>query len=173
MVFEGSSPYTKTEDAKDPRASWIFEGTKEGDIFGEYGVDKVRGGAAGFEVDGADFTKGTPRNALILAEASDFRGEIEDIVLAQIPLAIYYHPSEGESIAKASITFFETPNGGAVFSTGSITWISSALENNYKNDIAIITKNVIDRFLDPTAFPKVENNELEEVNRLLGNPEYD
>ena len=173
MVFEGSSPYTKTEDANDPRASWIFEGTTEGDIFGEYGLDQVRGGAAGFEVDGADFTKGTPRNALILAEAKDFRGEIEDVVLAQLPLAVYYHPSEGESISKASMTFFETPNGGAVFSTGSITWMSSTLENNYDNDISIITKNVIDRFLDPTPFPKVGTEELEKVNRLLDNPEYD
>lgn len=174
MVFEGSSPYTKTNDAENPRAAWIFDGTTEGDVFGEYGLDQVRGGAAGFEVDGADFTKGTPRNALVLAEANDFRGEVEDIILSQLPLAIYYHPSEGgESIAKASMTFFETPDGGAVFSTGSITWISSTLENDYQNDVAIITKNVIDRFLDPKSFPKVKNKELEPVSRLQGNPEYD
>ncbi len=174
MVFDGSSPYTKTEDAKNPRASWIFEDTKEGDVFGEYGLDVIRGGAAGFEVDGADYSKGTPRNALILAEAADFKGLVEDVVLAQLPLAIVYHPATaGGSIAKASMVFFETPKGGAVFTTGSINWMSSTLENNYVNDVSTITKNVIDRFLDPTPFPKVGSEELEKVNRVQGNPEYD
>ena len=44
-------------------------------------------------------------------------------------------------------------NGGAVFSTGSITWISSTLDNNDENDVATITRNVIDRSLDPTPSP--------------------
>jgi N,N-dimethylformamidase len=173
MVFTGSSPYKKTKDAENPRAKWMFNGTIEGDTFGQYGIDQVRGGAAGFEVDAADYTRGTPRNALILAEGNSFEGTVEDIVVSQLPLAIFYHPSEAESIIKASMTFFETPNGGAVFTTGSITWISSTLENNYQNDVAIITKNIIDRFLDPTPFPKVDTESLEKVNRLLGNPEYD
>jgi len=173
MVFEGSSPYTKTEDAENPRASWIFEGTSEGEIFGAYGLDRVKGGAAGFEVDAADFSKGTPRNALILAEAADYPGTKEDLILGQLPLAVVYHPSEGESITKASLVFFETPKGGAVFATGSITWMSSTLENDYDNDVAIITKNVIDRFLDPSPFVKPNSEELENVNRVPGNPEYD
>ena len=173
MVFTGSSPYIKTKDAENPRVSWMFKGTTEGDSFGEYGIDQVRGGAAGFEVDAADYTRGTPRNALIIAEGNSFEGTVEDLVLSQLPLGIFYHPAEGEPVAKASMTFFETPNGGAVFTTGSITWISSTLENNYQNDIAIITKNVIDRFLDASPFPNVETENLEKVNRLLGSPEYD
>ena len=173
MVFTGSSPYKKTKDAENPRVNWMFNGTTEGDTFGEYGIDQIRGGAAGFEVDAADYTRGTPRNALILAEGNSFEGTVEDIVVSQLPLSIFYHPSEAESIIKASMAFFETPNGGAVFTTGSITWISSTLQNNYQNDVAIITKNIIDRFLDPTPFPKVDTESLEKVNRLLGNPEYD
>ena len=173
MVFTGSSPYKKTKDAENPRAKWIFKGTTEGDTFGEYGIDQVRGGAAGFEVDAADYARGTPRNALILAEGNSFEGTVEDLIVSQLPLAIVYHPSEAEPIIKASMTFFETPKGGAVFTTGSITWMSSTLENNYQNDVAIITKNIIDRFLDPTPFPKVDTENLEKVKRVLGNPKYD
>jgi N,N-dimethylformamidase len=173
MVFAGSSSYTKTEQAKDPRASWIFDGTTEGDVFGAYGIDRVRGGAGGFEVDAINFSKGTPRNILVLAEAADYPGTVEDVLLHQLPLSVVYHPSEGEPITKAHMTFFETPKGGAVFTTGSIVWMGSTLENNYDNDVAIITKNVIDRFLDPTSFGETKQNELEKVNRNFGNPEYD
>jgi len=173
MVFAGSSSYTKTEQAKDPRASWIFDGTTEGDVFGAYGIDRVRGGAGGFEVDAINFSKGTPRNILVLAEAPDYPGTVEDVLLHQLPLSVVYHPSEGEPITKAHMTFFETPEGGAVFTTGSIVWMGSTLETNYDNDVAIITKNVIDRFLDPTSFDQPKSNELEKVNRNFGNPEYD
>jgi len=42
--------------------------------------------------------------------------------------------------------------GGAVFSTGSISYTGALSFNDYKNDIATITKNVLNRFLDPSRF---------------------
>jgi N,N-dimethylformamidase len=69
--------------------------------------------------------------------------------------------------------FFETANGGAVFSTGSIVWMSSTLDNQYKNDVATITSNVIKRFLDPKPFPAVPETSLQEVERGPKNPEYE
>jgi N,N-dimethylformamidase len=50
---------------------------------------------------------------------------------------------------RADIVFFETPEGGAVFSTGSIAWSSALAHNNYENNVARITGNVLKRFLDP------------------------
>ena len=50
---------------------------------------------------------------------------------------------------RADMTFFETPKGGAVFSTGSIAWASSLAHNGYDNNVARITGNVLKRFLDP------------------------
>jgi N,N-dimethylformamidase len=47
------------------------------------------------------------------------------------------------------MVFFETPNGGAVFSTSSIAWAGSLSHNNYDNNVSRITENVIKRFLDP------------------------
>jgi N,N-dimethylformamidase len=173
MIFNGSSPYRKLEDASDPRATWIFEGTSEGDVFGDYGIDRVHGGAAGFEIDRFNAGNGAPRHALNLARSEPLRETIEDVKLGQLPLTILYHPTKGSPWAQADIVFFETPNGGAMFSTGSITWISSTLENDFDNDIATITRNVVDRFLDPAPFAVPGAEDIDDVDRAPGNPEYD
>jgi N,N-dimethylformamidase len=60
-----------------------------------------------------------------------------------------------------------------MFSTGSITWISSTLENDFDNDIATITRNVVDRFLDPAPFAVPGAEDIDDVDRAPGNPEYD
>ena len=53
---------------------------------------------------------------------------------------------------RADMTFFETPAGGAVFSTGSIGWAGALGTNNYDNDVARISANVLARFRDATPF---------------------
>jgi N,N-dimethylformamidase len=173
MVFNGSSPYRKLEDAKNPRAAWIFEGTKEGKVFGDYGIDRVKGGAAGFEIDVYKPNNGAPRHTLHLATAEPLKPKIEDVKLGNLPLTIAYHPSDGKPWADADLLFFETPKGGAMFSTGSITWISSTLENNFDNDVAVITRNVIKRFLDVRPFPPVGQEEVDPLDRVPSNPEYE
>ena len=55
-------------------------------------------------------------------------------------------------IIRAEMVFFETLNGGAVFSTGSIAWAGSLSHNSYDNNVARISGNVIRRFLDPAPF---------------------
>ena len=52
----------------------------------------------------------------------------------------------------ASLTFFETPSGGAVFSVGSMAYVGALNHNNFNNDIARITTNVLKRFSDPKPF---------------------
>ena len=69
--------------------------------------------------------------------------------------------------------FFETANGGAMFSTGSIVWISSSLEDDFNNDIAQITRNVVKRFLDPKPFPPIPETQVDDVDRNLDKPKYD
>ena len=53
---------------------------------------------------------------------------------------------------RADMVFFETPNGGAVFSTGSITWAGSLGHNRYDNNVARITGNVLRRFVQDEPF---------------------
>ena len=173
MIFNGSSPYRKLEDANNARAAWIFEGTREGEIFGDYGVDRVNGGVVGFEIDRYNPGNGAPRHTLRLATSEPLLPKVEEVKLSMMPLAVYYSPAPEEHSARADLLFFETPNGGAMFSTGSITWMSSTPQNNYDNDVARITLNVIRRFLDPKPFPAVAAREVDDVNRLPANPEYE
>ena len=44
------------------------------------------------------------------------------------------------------MVYFETANGGAVFSVGSISFIGSLPHNNYDNNISAIVDNVLTRF---------------------------
>ena len=67
MTFNGSSAYRKLDDAKNKRVSFLFEGTQEGEVFGDYGIDRVHGGAAGFELDRYNPGNGVPRHALNVA----------------------------------------------------------------------------------------------------------
>lgn len=152
MVFNGSSPYRRLESSRDPRASWIFEGATEGVIFGDYGVDRVHGAAAGFEIDKFNPKNGTPRHALHLATSEPLKETVEDVQLQSLPLSVSYHPPIEDVWAGADMVFFETPKGGAMFSTGSINWFSSTLENDFNNDVAIISRNIIERFIDPAPF---------------------
>jgi N,N-dimethylformamidase len=173
MVFNGSSPYRKIEDADNPRATWIFEGTGEGEVFGDYGVDRVHGGAAGFEIDRYVADNGVPRHALHLATSEPLRKTIENVQLSNLPLAISYDPSPNENWGQADLVFFETPDGGAMFSTGSINWISSTLENGFNNDVAQITRNVVRRFLDPAPFPPVGGADVHDVDRSVVKAEHE
>jgi N,N-dimethylformamidase len=64
-LFEGSY-YRRMPGAADPRTTWTFEGIDD-EILGDFGLSG--GGAAGFELDRADFELGTPPDALILARS--------------------------------------------------------------------------------------------------------
>ena len=46
------------------------------------------------------------------------------------------------------MVFYETENGGAVFSTGSIAFAGSLSHNDYNNNVSRLLENVVNRFLD-------------------------
>jgi N,N-dimethylformamidase len=50
------------------------------------------------------------------------------------------------------MVFFAIPDGGAVFSVGSMAWAGSLSHNGYQNNVSRITGNVLRRFLDPKPF---------------------
>jgi len=173
MIWNGSSPYKRLEGSKSPRGAWIFEGTTEGDVFGDYGVDRIHGGAAGFEIDKFDPNNGAPRNVLHLATSEPLRPQIESLKTSVVPISVSYSPALDDIHAKADMVFFETPNGGATFSTGSINWMGSTPDNNYDNDVAKITLNVVRRFLDPKPFPLLDEAAVRDVDRNPPNTKYE
>jgi N,N-dimethylformamidase len=146
--FDANSYYMRTSESHDPRAAFVFEGVTPDEKIGDFGA---LGGAAGLELDIADPALGTPPHALVLARSLEHSNVYavtpEELISAQPGTDGIEHPK-----VRADMTFFETPNGGAVFSTGSIAWASSLAHNGYENNVARITGNVLRRFLEPKPF---------------------
>ena len=147
--FNRSSWFERRPEADDRRAAFVFEGVAKTGRLGDYGL--ADGGAAGVEIDRCDHSLGSPPHALILASS---RGHTADYRLAVEEILVNEGSVDGTNSdrVRADMVFFETPRGGAVFSTGSIAWIASMPHNGYDNDIARITENVLRRFLEPTPF---------------------
>ena len=98
--------------------------------------------------DSANLKRGTPRHALIVATSENIK---------------WPYDASGEGLVdwryrlnvkgpKADIVFYETPNGGAVFSVGSMGWRASLNHNGFKNNVSQMTGNVLRRFADATPF---------------------
>lgn len=146
--FDISSYYRRKPGAADPRAGFIFDGVDD-EIIGDFGT--VGGGAAGIELDRYDPSQGSPAHALVLASSENHTD------------SYYPSPEEVNNVTsmmdarqnanlRADMVFFETPNGGAVFSTGSISWLGSLAHRGGANSVSRITENVLRRFIDPTPF---------------------
>ncbi|MBX3569621.1 MAG: N,N-dimethylformamidase [Rhizobiaceae bacterium] len=146
--FDISSFYRRTEQSADPRAAFIFDGVGD-EIIGDFGL--AGGGAAGQEIDRYDRALGSPPHALVVARSEDHTEEMM-IGKEDMPAANYIIGGTENPLVHADMTFFETPNGGAVFSTGSITWAAGLPWNGFDNSVSRITRNVFERFVDPKPF---------------------
>jgi N,N-dimethylformamidase len=145
--------YRVLPEAKTSRAAWILDGVT-GETFGGYGLSGH--GAAGFELDRTDIRLGTPRHAVVLARSEGHEPEAPWVLVPEEQLThLTTIPGRKASeLIHADLTFFEAPNDGAVFATGSITFCGSLPHNGFDNDCSRVLKNVLDRFLDPKArFP--------------------
>ena len=142
-LFEGSY-YRRRAAAVDPRAAWMFEGIDD-ELLGDFGFSG--GGAAGFELDRADTRLGTPENAIVVASSEKHQSHF---VLVPEEMLTHVRTWSGEppdELIRADMTYFETPSGGAVFSTGSITFCGSLPWNDFDNNISRLLGNVMNRFL--------------------------
>ncbi len=101
---------------------WVFEGTglRNGDLFGTESLhERVHGGASGHETD--KMSRYSPPGTVLLAKGTN--------------------PDNGG----AEMVHYDVErSGGAVFSVGSITYVSCLLVDAH---ISRITKNVIEQFL--------------------------
>ncbi|MEQ8965879.1 MAG: LamG-like jellyroll fold domain-containing protein [Azospirillaceae bacterium] len=146
--FDLSSYYRRQPGSHDPRVAFIFDGVED-EIIGDFGL--VGGGAAGLELDRADFALGTPPNLLVLASSENHT----DLILVVAEEVLVSSPDltgSQSDLCRADLAFYETPAGGAVFSTGSIAWCGSLSHAGYDNNVSRITGNVLRRFLEPTPF---------------------
>jgi N,N-dimethylformamidase len=150
--FDACSYYRRTAAADDPRVAWMVAGVAD-EILGDFGV--LQGGAAGLEIDAVDRWLGTPPHALVIARSENHSNTYElvseEVLVPHGATDAIINPE-----IHADLTFFETPGGGAVFSTGSIAYAGSLAWNGFDNNICRLTTNVLNRFKDPAPFAMPE-----------------
>jgi hypothetical protein len=98
----------------------VFEGTtlSNGDTFGAATLhERISGGASGHETDKRSLS--SPAGTQLLAKGMN--------------------PDNGG----AEMVIHETSSGGAVFSVGSITWVSALFTDL---SVSAVTRNVLNRF---------------------------
>jgi N,N-dimethylformamidase len=123
--------YERPDGPEDPAAALVFAGVEPGPIDAA-GV--VQGGPAGYEVDAFDPRAGSPVDAVVLASAPMGEGyelwpdELIDDPDAPPPL-------------RADMTLVRRPEGGAVFSVGSIAWTGCLITDD--NPVSRVTENVL------------------------------
>ncbi|UGS36038.1 N,N-dimethylformamidase beta subunit family domain-containing protein [Capillimicrobium parvum] len=140
---EESRPFVQEPRSGDDRGSWIFDGIAADEEIGGFGA--LLGGAGGYELDRIDYELGTPPHAMHLATATGFsdiyQGVVEEVFMANSRQGGTVDPR-----VRADLVYFETPNQGAVFSTGSICWGTSLTHDDCDNNVSRLTGNVLDRF---------------------------
>lgn len=122
-------------------AAWILAGVKERE-FGRYGT---MGGAAGTEIDAVDPVLGTPDEALVVATSV---GHSDDMLEARENFNMTSRILGGARNPRVHSDLVLVPreHGGAVFSTGSISFSGSLAHDGWDNDVARLLGNVFDRF---------------------------
>ena len=132
MGFDESRPYRRLPDP-DPRTSFVFDGVTA-PVIGAHG--RIGGAVVGQEWDNAAGTDVPPYHHVLA------RSEGHSIVPALFGAArAPYH---------CDMTIRFEPSGGAVFAVGTMAWCAAL--NDDEADVSQITRNVIDRFLDPAGW---------------------
>ena len=147
--FDECHPYRRMPDSYHKSVSWIFDGV-EGEVFGDFGL--ALGGAAGLETERYDLELGTPPHTRLLASSTSWSDNYA-VVTEDI---LFNHPgmlgTQAPSV-RADMTYFTAANDGAVFSTGSIAWISALPCFDFQNNVSQVMKNVLDAFQKPGSLP--------------------
>jgi N,N-dimethylformamidase len=143
--FVAGVPYRRMPDSWHKSVSWVFDGV-DAETFG--GRSLFPGGAAGQVVDRYDTILGSPPHARILATSTrlpdEFQHAVEEV--------LFNHQGMGgreDHQVRGDMVLFTTPSGGAVFAAGSAGWCAALAVDDFDNDVARITDNVLRGFLRP------------------------
>ncbi len=132
MGFDESLPFFRRATLPE-YASFVFEGV-ESEKVGAFGL--IGGGVVGQEWDNSQSGGEVPDGHVVLASSRDH---------SMIPplfgtIREPYH---------ADMTLIVRDGGGACFSVGTMAWCAALSHASYENDVARVTRNVLERFLDP------------------------
>ena len=147
-----NSAYRRLPDSFDPRAAFVFEGVGDDEAIGDFDTLNLGWGAAGYEIDRMDHSLGTPDHALLLASATEFDDYFHHVVEEVMHMNSEQTGTTNDMV-RADMVYFEYPNGGAVFTTGSIAWSAALSYNGYDNNVSKITGNVLRKFASDDPLP--------------------
>ncbi|HEX6147461.1 MAG TPA: N,N-dimethylformamidase beta subunit family domain-containing protein, partial [Acidimicrobiia bacterium] len=126
------------------RADFVFGGVDVDQPIGDFGL--IMGGCVGDEVDRWDPALGSPAEAMRLATCEDLNDSyvivVEDTIGTGLDVTSANNPR-----VRADMVLMPTDNGGAVFSVGSMAWVGALSHNGYDNNVSVVTRNVLERFL--------------------------
>ena len=105
-------------------------------------------------MDRYDIEFGTPHEAYLLAH-SEGHTNLMLQVNEEIHFSVRgYHGGGTENpMVRADMIYYKTPNDGALFAPGSLSWCGSLSHNNYNNNVSRITENAIRGFLKEGPLP--------------------
>jgi N,N-dimethylformamidase len=144
--FDHSTHYERLQDSFDSRADFIFEGIGDEELIGDFGI--VGGGAAGAEIDFYNPALGTPPNTLVLATSGPL-SDVYQLVIEELYETLPGNGGTEHPSVRSDVVYGSLQGGGGFFSVGSIAWTASLSHNEYDNNVARMTTNVLRRFRDP------------------------
>jgi N,N-dimethylformamidase len=144
--FDRSGWYRRLPDSFDPRVAFVFDGV-DPDRFGTSGT--IGGGAVGQELDRYDRDLGSPPDALLLATSEGLTEGYQRCV-EEILFTVPGTNALCDPLVRADVVYHVKAGGGAVFAAGSIAWTGAL---GVDRDVSRITRNVLERFVDPAPLP--------------------
>lgn len=148
--MDESRPFERLPDSFDPAMAWIFAGIGEDEPIGDFGLGL--GGASGLEMDRYDLALGTPPHTRLLA-ASFGHSDNYPLVSEDIGYAFPGRGGSQDPQVRGDMSYFTTPNGGAVFAAGSIAWSQALPCFGGENNVARIMRNILDAFVKDDTLP--------------------
>ncbi len=138
-----ASGYTRTEDSRSPDLAFLFQGIGDDEMIGDFG--HILGGAAGDELDAADYDNGTPPNARILMSSrhnDTYYPFLETVTQVEPNVSGPNNPN-----VRSDVVFIDTGTGGKILSAGSICWAGALAWNGYDNNVATLCTNALRNFM--------------------------
>jgi N,N-dimethylformamidase len=149
--FTKARPYAIDETAsRRPEVGFLLSGVDGSEPIGGYG--SVLGGAAGYEMDRADETLGTPPNAVRIGAATGFDQSYQ-AVSEEIEVSDSLQNDPSNPRVRSDLVYFAGERGSAVLSVGSIAWCGALAHDDGDNDIARLTANALDAFSSASWSP--------------------
>lgn len=147
--------FVRTPESYDEPVKRFFAGIDD-ELLGDFGY--ILGGAAGDECDRFNPVYGSPPQTVVLASATGFGPEyvcVNEEVL--IPRPNQDGPSIPD-VVRADMVYIPVHGGGEVFSASSIAYAGAIAWNDFDNNIATLTNNVLASFIESATDPTEETN---------------